>query len=219
MRERFCTCYITINKNKGKLTDINREGSFCKDHRFRLDLIRTTSNRKMYPIIPHHVSRQIENKYSELVKTNKLKFSERYTIDNMIRNNEEQSSENNQSRVFALNFLENKSSTQSFSGVNVIIKKNNKNIYINCAKGYLQPEPNLPSNSWITKIRLSNEVHSANSILETNANRQIQLKLVKNIEAGQEVLLWFSQEVTSLMQIPFLTPINIQGKIYNKKNF
>lgn len=170
----------------------------------------------MYPIIPHHVSRQIENKYSEFqVKTNKLKFSERYTIDNMIRSNEEQNSDNNQSRVFALNILENKSATQSFSGVNVLIKKNNKNIYVNCAKGYLQPEPNLPSNSWITKIRLSNEVHSANSILETNSNRQIQLKLVKNIEAGQEVLLWFSQEVTTLMQIPFLTPINIQGKIFN----
>lgn len=168
----------------------------------------------MYPIIPHHVSRQIENKYSEFqVKTNKLKLSERHTIDNMIRSNEEQSSENNQSRVFALNFLENKSSTQTFSGVNVIIKKSNKNIYVNCAKGYLQPEPNLPSNSWITKVRLSNEVHSANCILETNSNRQVQLKLVKSLEAGQEMLLWFSQEVTTVMQIPFLSPINIQGKI------
>lgn len=174
----------------------------------------------MYPIIPHHVSRQIENKYSEYqVKINKLKFSERYTIDNMIRSSEEQSSENNHSRVFALNFLENKSSTQTFAGVNVIVKKSNKQIYVNCTKGYLQPEPSLPSNSWITKIRLSNEVHSANSILETTPNRQIQLKVVKNIEAGQEMLLWFSQEATSLMQIPFLSPINIQGKIYKKLFF
>lgn len=41
------------------------------------------------------------------------------------------------------------------------------------------------------------------------------LQAVRPIEAGQELLLWFSEEILAKLQMVFLAPINIQGKLVN----
>lgn len=76
---------------------------------------------------------------------------------------------------------------------------------------------------WVRALRLSDDCHSYNvqlrllpspkqstptsSILESS----LLLQCVRPISPGQELLLWFSEEILAMLQIVFLTPANIQG--------
>uniref|UniRef100_A0A1A9W4Y4 C2H2-type domain-containing protein n=1 Tax=Glossina brevipalpis TaxID=37001 RepID=A0A1A9W4Y4_9MUSC len=61
------------------------------------------------------------------------------------------------------------------------------------------------------KIKLSEDIHSYNAIYETLRKDQIHLRIVRDIPRDEEIVAWFSEDITLLMSIPFLTPINIQG--------
>jgi hypothetical protein len=37
--------------------------------------------------------------------------------------------------------------------------------------------------------------------------------VVRTIRRGEELQLWFSEEMLVVLAVPFLTPLNIQGKI------
>ncbi|KAK4879169.1 hypothetical protein RN001_007315 [Aquatica leii] len=71
---------------------------------------------------------------------------------------------------------------------------------------------------WIRAIRLSDDCHSSNIQLKLQphnkrcASSKLILEAVRPISVGQELLLWFSEEVLALMQMVFLTPANIQGQ-------
>lgn len=78
---------------------------------------------------------------------------------------------------------------------------------------------------WIRAVRLSDDCHSYNLQLRlqpsslydaVDSNRQQESKLVlqtvKPIEAGGELLMWFSEEILAMIQVAFLAPANIQGQ-------
>lgn len=82
---------------------------------------------------------------------------------------------------------------------------------------------------WIRAIRISDDCHSYNVQLKllhpekhSDLIREPKLVLqsVKPIESGEELLMWFSEDVLAMLQVAFLTPHNIQGKrVMIFKNF
>lgn len=80
---------------------------------------------------------------------------------------------------------------------------------------------------WTRAVRLSDDCHSYNiqlrlqptspssvvSSMESKRKHSLKLVLqtVKPIEAGQELLMWFSEDILAILQVAFLTPANIQG--------
>lgn len=69
---------------------------------------------------------------------------------------------------------------------------------------------------WVKLINIAHDTYSQNALLEICGDRKLRLKIVKNIVAGDEVLLWFSEEILAVMGVPFLTPANIQGNSHLK---
>ncbi|XP_075163327.1 PR/SET domain 13 [Haematobia irritans] len=64
--------------------------------------------------------------------------------------------------------------------------------------------------SIMRKIKLSEDIHSYNALFELKGG-QVTLRAVRDIERDEELVAWFGEELTLLMAIPFLTPMNIQG--------
>lgn len=91
------------------------------------------------------------------------------------------------------------------------------------SRGFLQcnvAETKVPEQIWIKQLRLAMDVHSNNTILETRtanddgSSVSVYLRAIRNIDAGEELLLWFSEEILALIGIPFLTPANIRGECF-----
>lgn len=81
------------------------------------------------------------------------------------------------------------------------------------SSGLLQAETNIADHKWIKLIKLSNDTQSNNAILEMTSHKQLCVRILRNLQPDEEVLLWFSEEILAQMYIPFLTPANIRGKI------
>lgn len=87
------------------------------------------------------------------------------------------------------------------------------------SSGYLQSEDKTPESIWMRNLNLSNDTHCNNALLEMTSGKQLRVRMVKNVAPNEEILLWFSEEILALMQIPFLTPANIRGgKFMNKSD-
>ncbi|CAG9827270.1 unnamed protein product [Diabrotica balteata] len=79
-----------------------------------------------------------------------------------------------------------------------------------------------PTTHWIRALRLSDDCHSYNlqlklyksSTLKIDHNEppKLILQAIRPIEVGQELLLWFSEDILAMLQMTFLTPANIQGQ-------
>lgn len=82
------------------------------------------------------------------------------------------------------------------------------------SSGLLQAEANIPDHKWIRLIKLSNDTQSNNAILEMTSHKQLCVRILRNLQPDEEILMWFSEEILALMYIPFLTPANIRGKIH-----
>lgn len=82
---------------------------------------------------------------------------------------------------------------------------------------------------WVRAVRLSDDCHSFNlqlrlqspsSYKETSATSntsqapELLLQTTKPVESGQELLLWFSEDIQAMLQIAFLIPANIQGSFH-----
>ncbi|XP_057668242.1 zinc finger protein 226-like isoform X1 [Diorhabda carinulata] len=75
---------------------------------------------------------------------------------------------------------------------------------------------------WLRALRLSDDCHSFNLQLKLQYNNNVKnnpeqspkliLCAVRPIEMGQELQLWFSEDVLAMVQMAFLTPANIQGQ-------
>ncbi|GJQ67583.1 hypothetical protein Trydic_g8389 [Trypoxylus dichotomus] len=77
---------------------------------------------------------------------------------------------------------------------------------------------------WIRALRLADDCHSYNVQLrllsspkQSTSSSSISeptllLQSVRPISPGQELLLWFSEEILAMLQVVFLTPANIQGQ-------
>uniref|UniRef100_A0A1I8NWJ2 C2H2-type domain-containing protein n=1 Tax=Stomoxys calcitrans TaxID=35570 RepID=A0A1I8NWJ2_STOCA len=66
------------------------------------------------------------------------------------------------------------------------------------------------SASQMRKIKLSEDIHSYNALFELKGG-QVMLRVVRDVEREEELVAWFGEELTLMMAIPFLTPLNIQG--------
>ncbi len=72
--------------------------------------------------------------------------------------------------------------------------------------------------SWLKHIPLAEDCHSYNiellqNLSETNS-KTFRIKAVRRILPGEKLVLWFSHELTMLLQIPHLSLNNIQGKCF-----
>lgn len=80
---------------------------------------------------------------------------------------------------------------------------------------------------WVRSLRLSDDCHNYNiqlrllpsqrlsNILNKSVNMpKLILQTVRPVEAGQELLMWFSEDILAMLQMAFLTPANIQGENY-----
>nr|CAI5818199.1 unnamed protein product [Callosobruchus analis] len=67
---------------------------------------------------------------------------------------------------------------------------------------------------WVRALRLSEDCHSFNVQLklQIHPKPKLMVQTVRPIEAGQELQLWFAEEVLAMLQVAFLTPSNIQGQ-------
>lgn len=71
---------------------------------------------------------------------------------------------------------------------------------------------NYDEQFWIRKFNISQDTHCNSALLEITSDHKLCLRIVKNVPQNEEILLWFSENVLAEMNIPFLTPSNIQGK-------
>ncbi|KAJ9584407.1 hypothetical protein L9F63_021245, partial [Diploptera punctata] len=66
---------------------------------------------------------------------------------------------------------------------------------------------------WILEARISNDCHSYNVIVKKGRGiNKVKCQTVKTIRNGEELRIWFSEELLVSLTIPFLSPINIQGE-------
>ncbi|ERL87978.1 hypothetical protein D910_05366, partial [Dendroctonus ponderosae] len=73
-----------------------------------------------------------------------------------------------------------------------------------------------PEVHWVRAVKLSDDCHTYNVQLKFQPSyrgRQqpkLVLQAVRNIEPGQELQLWFSEDILAMLQVVFLNPSNIQ---------
>ncbi|XP_030747926.1 uncharacterized protein LOC115876327 [Sitophilus oryzae] len=77
---------------------------------------------------------------------------------------------------------------------------------------------------WVRAIRLAEDCHSYNVQLKLQPSYRIYpnirkkplpkliIQVVRPISSGQELQLWFSEDILGMLQVVFLTPSNIQGQ-------
>lgn len=83
--------------------------------------------------------------------------------------------------------------------------------------GFLTPQDaGAKHKFWIKNIRIADDIPGANVLLHLTDDK-IEVKTIKTIGTGDDLLLWFSEEILSVIGIPFLTPANIQGKQRHEK--
>lgn len=63
---------------------------------------------------------------------------------------------------------------------------------------------------WLKMVPLAKDCQSPNVML-MNAEKGVVLKTIKNIYPGEPLLMWFTENILAMMNIPFLTPRNILG--------
>uniref|UniRef100_A0A182K9F4 C2H2-type domain-containing protein n=1 Tax=Anopheles christyi TaxID=43041 RepID=A0A182K9F4_9DIPT len=68
----------------------------------------------------------------------------------------------------------------------------------------------MKSSNWIRSTKLASDVRSFNALLELTGTQLLRVRLTGDVANGEELKLWFSEDVIAHMQIPFLTPVNIQ---------
>ncbi|XP_023703836.2 zinc finger protein 420 [Cryptotermes secundus] len=73
---------------------------------------------------------------------------------------------------------------------------------------------------WVLEARLADDCHSYNVVLQRGgASNTVILHVVRTIRRGEELQLWFSEQMLVALAVPFLTPLNIQvPRSYNKQD-
>ncbi|XP_028048483.1 gastrula zinc finger protein XlCGF53.1 [Monomorium pharaonis] len=68
---------------------------------------------------------------------------------------------------------------------------------------------------WLKIITLATDFQNYNVLL-TISNGGLVLKTTKDIASGEPLLMWFDDSILTMLNIPFLTPVNcnIQGQVY-----
>lgn len=156
----------------------------------------------MYPIASQFV---FEGANSKFCATSSRKFE----IENILRKNFEDPC------VQAGDFIPKNSTSHQFTFDQVLIDLNLSRKFSICVHDnhlMIPQEPHLRNKFWIRNIQIANDIPGANVMLHFVEDK-IELKAIKSINCGEELLMWFSEEIISFMNIPFLVPGNIQGEV------
>lgn len=85
------------------------------------------------------------------------------------------------------------------------------------AEGRLVCVDSLVSTScWLKIVEFANDCQACNVLLISTTEGVI-LQTIRDITAGEPLLMWFTENILAMLNIPFLTPSNIQGKAYISK--
>ncbi|XP_058456969.1 zinc finger protein 572 [Malaya genurostris] len=120
--------------------------------------------------------------------------------------------------VSALGYLPAESVSKAYSGEEICQKSalppgRRITIRKSSSTGLLTPneaDSVMKSCNWIRSIKLASDVRSYNAMLELTPGQLIRLRLTKDVCAEEELSMWFSEDISAHMQMPFLTPANIQ---------
>lgn len=107
--------------------------------------------------------------------------------------------------------------TRSFDGIELDGKQivNNRSFIAADSNGYISNDQNYLDSVWCQSLSLAHDTYSHNAQLEIASDHRLRVKIVKNLVAEEEIQLWFSEEILAILGIPFLTPTNILGKIFD----
>lgn len=139
--------------------------------------------------------------------------SRKFEIDSILR-----SSSGNNNCIQTSDFIARNSTSHQFAFDQVIVDSNlPRKFSVNAQNNLIVPqEQHLRNKFWIKNIRIADDIPGANVILHF-VDDKIELKAIKSIDCSEELMMWFSEEIISFMNIPFLVPGNIQGMITSKK--
>uniref|UniRef100_A0A336K394 CSON013507 protein n=1 Tax=Culicoides sonorensis TaxID=179676 RepID=A0A336K394_CULSO len=111
-------------------------------------------------------------------------------------------------------FLPRNISTKDFSVQELLLQENIDSVIkvVISTAGYICAKSDLNTHHWIKCAKIAKGVHEHNAILVRSYGNLMKLKIVKDIRENEEILVWFSEEVQSIMGISFLGLENIQGE-------
>lgn len=85
--------------------------------------------------------------------------------------------------------------------------------------GFLINDQRLSESLWLRNLSLAHDTYSHNAQLEITNDHRLRLRIVKNLVIDEEIQLWFSDDILAILSIPFLTPVNILGKLQTNTSF
>ncbi|XP_012274839.1 PR domain zinc finger protein 13 [Orussus abietinus] len=69
----------------------------------------------------------------------------------------------------------------------------------------------VSASCWVKIVTLAKDCQSCNVLLMTT-EKGVVLRAIRSITPGEPLLMWFTENTLALMNMPFLTPSNIQGQ-------
>lgn len=164
----------------------------------------------MYPIATPFMFEATNSRFCAKLSdsdANKNAKRSQFEIENILRNNFCDNS------VTATSAIEKSWRSHQYSFDQVSFDESlPKKFNVLSTDGLILPlDSSLKHKFWLRHIRIADDIPGANVLLDM-IDDKIELKAMKLISSGDELLLWFSEEILSFMGIPFLTPSNIQGE-------
>lgn len=83
------------------------------------------------------------------------------------------------------------------------------------SSGYITNDQHYSESAWIRSLSLAHDTYSHNAQLEITSDHRLRVNIVKNLVIDEEIQLWFSDEILSMLAVPFLTLPNILGKFHH----
>lgn len=110
-------------------------------------------------------------------------------------------------------FLPKNSSTKDFPVQELLLPESDASVKVVIStSGFVCAKSELNTHQWIKCAKIANGVHEHNAVLVRSYGGYLKLKVVKDIRVNDEILLWFSEDVQSMMGVSFLGLDNIQGE-------
>ncbi|XP_031825951.1 PR/SET domain 13 [Nomia melanderi] len=69
----------------------------------------------------------------------------------------------------------------------------------------------VSASCWLKIVTLAKDCQSCNVLLMTT-DKGVILKTIRNVTPGEPLLMWFTENILAMLNMPFLTPCNIQGQ-------
>lgn len=165
----------------------------------------------MFPIAPQFMFEAASSRFCQRISDNDANRNGKRTqfeIESILRNNFCDNS------VITGSVINKNASSHAYSFEQVMSdEKLPKKFSVSVqGDGSIAPhDSSLKHKFWIKNIRVADDIPGANVLLNMRDDK-VELKAIKMIDDRDELLLWFSEEILSIMGIPFLAPANIQGE-------